>query len=296
MEPIWQDTVDLNAFELEYQCDEAANVAFEAERHLHETTLRSAYSHQSLLDKQVSIHLPKDGLVDARTMLDTEDRQDVTLDMDQSFAYHDEDTVMIPTLTVCHVDNYHDALQFTDRLRGQHTAEERMSLQLLKLLRAIGAPNYAYGAVMDIFTDAIAAKVLSPGSLFRQRETTIKHFANRFCLQKLYPTTLMKHMNGRSYPVVLHDAEVMINSLLNSTLMVDENMLFPDMENPFGPPPATVEIIGDVDTGKVYRSAYHELCTHPNDVLCPLIMYLDRICIDQHGRCSLEPAYATLGI
>jgi hypothetical protein len=25
-------------------------------------------------------------------------------------------------------------------------------------------------------------------------------------------------------------------------------------------------------------------------------MYLDRICIDQHGRCSLEPGYATLGI
>jgi hypothetical protein len=25
-------------------------------------------------------------------------------------------------------------------------------------------------------------------------------------------------------------------------------------------------------------------------------MYLDRICIDQHGRCLLEPGYATLGI
>ena len=61
------------------------------------------------------------------------------------------------------------------------------------------------------------------------------------------------------------------------------------LDNPFGPPTPTVETIRDVDTGHVYRSTYRELCTQPNNVLCPLIMYLDRICIDQHGRCSLEP-------
>ncbi len=70
------------------------------------------------------------------------------------------------------------------------------------------------------------------------------------------------------------------------------------LDNPFGPPTPTVETIRDVDTGHVYRSTYRELCTQPNNVLCPLIMYLDRICIDQHGRCSLEPPgyAATLGI
>jgi hypothetical protein len=71
---------------------------------------------------------------------------------------------------------------------------------------------------------------------------------------------------------------------------------FPDMDNPLPPPPATVQTIADVNTGQVFRSAQGHLCTRPNDVLCPLIMYLDRICIDQHGCCSLEPGYATLGI
>jgi hypothetical protein len=103
-------------------------------------------------------------------------------------------------------------------------------------------------------------------------------------------------MNGRTYPVVLHDAEVMVQSLLKSSLMVEENMLFPDMDNPLAPPPPTVETIADADTGQVFHSAHGHLCTRPNDVLCPLIMYLDRICIDQHGRCLSEPGYATLGI
>ncbi len=295
MEPLWQQTADVNAFEPEAQCDEAANISFHEQRRLDEATLRSVYMHQNHVDDGVFTHLSDDCLVDACTMLDTEDRQDIMLDMDESFAYHDDECHTIPTSNLVDVDD-DDALQFTDRLRGQHTAEEIMSLQLLKLLRAIGAPNYAYRAVMDIFSEAVAAKVVSPGSNFRQRETAIEHFANRFCLQKLYPTTLTKHMNGRSYPVVLHDAEVMINSLLKSALMVEENMLFPDMDDPLSPPPPMVETIGDVDTGHVYRSTYRELCTQPKDVLCPLIMYLDRICIDQHGRCSLEPGYATLGI
>jgi hypothetical protein len=111
-----------------------------------------------------------------------------------------------------------------------------MSLKLLKLLRLIGAPNYAYRSIMDIFADALSSKVVTTGSIFRQRDTAIKHFANRFRLEKLYLTTLTKHMNGRSYPVVLHDAEVMVQSLLKSSLMVEENMLFPDMDNPLPPP------------------------------------------------------------
>jgi hypothetical protein len=80
---------------------------------------------------------------------------------------------------------------------------------------------------MDIFSDALASKIVTAGATFHQRDTAIKHFAKRFRLEKLYPTTLTKHMNGRSYPVVLHDAEVMVQSLLKSSLMVEENMLFP---------------------------------------------------------------------
>jgi hypothetical protein len=73
-------------------------------------------------------------------------------------------------------------------------------------------------------------------------------------------------------------------------------MLFPDMSDTLAPLPSTINIIADVDTGSLFCSAYPELCNEPNDVLCPLIMYLDCISIDQHGRCSLESGYVTLGI
>jgi hypothetical protein len=218
------------------------------------------------------------------------------LDTDKPFAFQEDEVIMEASTNVYDVNNEDESHQFTDRLRGQHTSEEMMSLKLLKLLRLIGARNYAYGSIMDIFAEALASKVVTDCSIFCQRDTAIKHFANQFCLEKLYPTTLTKHMNGPSYPVVLHDAEVTVQSLLKSSLMVEENMLFSDMDNPLAPPPPTVETIADVDTGQVFRSAHGHLCTRPNNVLCPLIMYVDRICINQHGCCSLEPGHATLGI
>ncbi len=290
MESIWQQNDDHDTLGSSQPCPGAAHVNDNSE------TLQYVYNQQNQLDNHISRQLADHGLVDSSTMLDTEDRQDIMLDTDESFAFQEDEVIMEASTTVYDIDDENDLLQFTDRLRGQHTSEEMMSLKLLKLLRLIGAPNYAYRSIMDIFADALSSKVVTTGSIFRQRDTAIKHFANRFRLEKLYPTTLTKHMNGRSYPVVLHDAEVMVQSLLKSSLMVEENMLFPDMDNPLAPPPARVETIADVDTGQVFRSAHGHLCTRPDHVLCPLIMYLDRICIDQHGRCSLEPGYATLGI
>jgi hypothetical protein len=64
------------------------------------------------------------------TMLDTEDRQDIMLDMDESFAHHGDECDTIPTSNLVNVDDSDDAFQFTDRLRGQHTAEEIMSRPL----------------------------------------------------------------------------------------------------------------------------------------------------------------------
>jgi hypothetical protein len=67
----------------------------------------------------------------------------------------------------------------------------------------------------------------------------------------------------------------MVTLLKTISLMVEENTLFPDMSDPLAPPPPTIDMIADVeDTGSIFHSAYLNLCTEPNDVLCPLIMYL----------------------
>ena len=205
MEPIWQQNDEPDTFDPPPPCLDSAHINCDSEK------LLSLYNHRNHVDKHMARHLSNNDLVDSRTMLDTEDRQAIMLDTAESFAFQEDEVFMDSSTTVFAVDDEDDSLQFTDRLRGQHTSAEIMSLQLLKLLRAIGAPNYAYRSIMDIFADALASEVVNTAaSQFRQRDTAIKHFAKRFRFQKLYPTTLTKHMNGRSYPVVLHEAEVMI--------------------------------------------------------------------------------------
>jgi hypothetical protein len=229
MEPMWQQNDNPDTFAALQPFPDAVNLSVESE------TLQFVSNQQNQLNSHISRKLADNGLVDSSAMLKTEDRQNVMLDTDESFAFEDNEVIMDASTNVFDVDDEDDLLQFTDGLRGQHTAEKIMSLKLLKLLRLTGAPHYAYTSIMDIFADALASKIVTAGATFRQRDTAIKHFAKRFHLEKLYPTTLTKHMNGRSYPVVLHDAEVMVQSLLKSSLMVEENMLFPDMDNPLPP-------------------------------------------------------------
>jgi hypothetical protein len=92
----------------------------------------------------------------------------------------------------------------------------------------------------------------------------------------------------------------MIESLLYSSLVKDDNnLLFPNPDDPLAPPPAEVQNIADIDTGTVYRNAYKNLCTRPNHVICGTICYIDNIdklATDRHGHLSLEPVYFTLSI
>ena len=188
-----------------------------------------------------------------------------------------------------------DNLPFIDQMHGLCTPEEQLSLRVLKLLRSYGAPNRAYDQLMEIFIDASQANVsLSP--ILHHRSTALKHFAKRFSLQSLYPIIHTKHMGDRSYPVVRHLCRAMIDSLLYSSLFQEDNLLFVDPSNPLAAPLPESEMIGDIVTGKAYARAHRRLCTNPNDLLCPLIFYLDKLSIDRHGHLSLEGLYFTLGL
>jgi hypothetical protein len=136
-------------------------------------------------------------------------------------------------------------------------------------------------------------------STFRHRHSAVKHFSERFSMKGLYPTVLTQPspQNNRFYPVPVHNAQAMIESLIYSSLAKDDsNLLFPNPDDPLAPPPTEVTRIADIDTGRVYRNAYKNLCHRPNDILCGIIAYIDKLATDRHGHLSLEPVYFTLSI
>jgi hypothetical protein len=124
---------------------------------------------------------------------------------------------------------------------------------------------------------------------FRQRHTASHHFSERFSMKGLYPTVLTQPspLNNSFYPVPVHNAQAMIESLLYSSLAKDDTL---------APQPSVVQNIADIDTGNVYRSAHKNICTRPNQVICGIICYIDKLATDRHGHLSLEPVYFTLSI
>jgi hypothetical protein len=133
MESIWHNTFDASQ-----PCPDAAHINCDSEK------LQFVYNQRNQLDNHISRQLADKGLVDSSSMLNTEERHDIMLDTDESFAFQEDEVIMDASTNVFDVDDEDDSLQFTDRLRGQHTSEEIMSLKLLKLLCLTGAPHYAY--------------------------------------------------------------------------------------------------------------------------------------------------------
>jgi hypothetical protein len=83
---------------------------------------------------------------------------------------------------------------------------------------------------------------------FRHRHTAINRFSQQFSTKGLYPTVLTQP----SPLLPVHNAQVMIESLLYLSLAKDDNnLLFPNPDNPRAPPPAEVQNIADINTGNV---------------------------------------------
>jgi hypothetical protein len=116
MEPMWQQNDDPDTFAAPQPFPDAADLNVESEM------LQFVSNQQNQLDNHISRQLAGNDLVDSSTMLITGDRQDIMLDTDESFAFEDDEVIMDASTNVFDVDDEDDLLQFTDRLRGQHTA------------------------------------------------------------------------------------------------------------------------------------------------------------------------------
>jgi hypothetical protein len=124
-------------------------------------------------------------------------------------------------------------------------------------------------------------------------------FLRKILHERAVPTVLTQPspLNNCFYPVPVHYAQAMVESLLYSLLAKDDkNLLFPNPDHLLAPAPAEVKNIADIHTGHVYHNAYKNLCTCQNHVVCGIICYIDKVATDRHGHPSLELVYFTLSI
>jgi hypothetical protein len=72
-------------------------------------TLQFVYNQRNQLDNHIYRQLVEIGLVDSSTMLETEDRQDIIIDTDESFAFQEEEVIMEASTNIFNVDDDDDS-------------------------------------------------------------------------------------------------------------------------------------------------------------------------------------------
>ena len=182
-----------------------------------------------------------------------------------------------------------------------------VGFNLMKILNKANSPLYLYDEIMRWATES---RLKYSYEFNTESGSSSRHKLRKFA----YDSTSSEHLKpkpkyvmvgkNRTNPieVITFDTIGMIHSLLsNPNLMKDENLLFQG-DTPYlkkNPSTGLLElphILGDINSGTWYKKSCESLCQEPIDVLCPIILFIDGLTIDQYSNLQLEPVTFTLGI
>ncbi len=176
-----------------------------------------------------------------------------------------------------------------DTHHGAYTSQDKLNINLLKTLRDIKAPLDAYAKIMSLFAAAASkGHIVKPD--FPKCASYMKTIFKRFGLNSLGPTVKIipspeppkVGVPPKRYTIVLHEFIAMLYSILNHPSVTnDDNLLFPNPNDPLDAPLPAPEFLADFETGRCYYVAYTTLCTARGQILCPIIFYIDKIAIDK---------------
>ena len=157
-------------------------------------------------------------------------------------------------------------------------------IELLKIQNTSKAPLYLYDHIMAWTKKAVNVFDVDFGvEVNLSREKLIQELKVKYQLQNLEPTihTLKLRGSGNTAEVVKHSFRDSLYSLLNDKqLMHPKNLLLsPDdlnnADNNLKSNPNN-KMYGDINTGTVYQKAKKEYLKDPNDVICPIIFFIDK--------------------
>ena len=184
-----------------------------------------------------------------------------------------------------------------------YTADEKVELELLKLLDDNNCPHTMYHDVMSWVKNSRRA-----GYTFHPNKTTrsavIAQFKSRtnteWCMPCQTTVALPKGPAGPMndfVPVTTFEFRAMVESLLNDPLLTGNlDNLDVDKANPFGPYKTSNTRLSTSNSGKWYLKAYKNLCTEPQDMLLPIILACDETTIAKGKKHTSWPINFTFSI
>ena len=172
--------------------------------------------------------------------------------------------------------------------RHFYSSREKAHIELASILCSINAPAHVYSKVFNW------AKKARPNDLRShiKYKTLMSQLACSQGLRDIFPTThVLPLPSGNCVKVTKFSFTSQLKSLLSDKdLMCDENLIFGG--NIFKRFDDKIDMAGDIESSMWYRRTQKEVCKLPNDVLCPIVLYIDKTYAKSH---PVEPISFTLG-
>ena len=170
--------------------------------------------------------------------------------------------------------------------------KETKLLELASILTSVNAPNYVFNDIIQWAQSLNRVDLDSPIGL----HNLIHRVADKYNLGNIFPQTTPLYLPSDNTVAVTkyNFAEQLYSLLSDEKLMKPENLIFGDDPcKRFNFEGNEDHMYNDVETSDWYRRTQATYCTEDNDVLVPIILYIDRTYVKSKAA---EPISFTLGI
>ena len=193
------------------------------------------------------------------------------------------------------------------------TASEVASIRLLKLMIDGNIAASRYSDITQWFTQTFMTFIgLSNsfvGSNFQLPSTkknvvklcydNIFHNSNKYSVRPIHSFLQLPSKNFCR--ISSFDFKSMVLSMLIDTDLVHPSNMLVEKDEYLDPSIILTKdeknrVYGDIHTGSWFYIAHSNLCKSTNDILCPIILFIDGTPIDSYGNLKLESVMFTLGI
>ena len=161
-------------------------------------------------------------------------------------------------------------------------------IELATILSSINAPGHVYKSIYNWAQKASEEDLQNP----IQYKTLVTQLGKMSGLYETLPkTSILPLPSGNAIKITKFGFSAQLLSLLNDEdLMSPENLIFGD--DIFKRFPTPTESVNDIHESMWYSRTQQDLCKRSTDVLCPLIIYIDKTFVKGKG---IEPISFTLG-
>jgi hypothetical protein len=179
-----------------------------------------------------------------------------------------------------------DVLQDVAKFPQAYTNSQKHEAQLLKLIHSFGAPNSAFESIMAWAKNALDNDYnFQPYPLAYDRQ--VVHLEKLVGMTACRPSRVSVNMfrpdmEEDKLDVIVFDFPSMLASLFNCPLLNKLENLVVNPRDRFAKYNAPNGLLGEVNSGAWYDTAYTKLVKDPNkDFLCPIIFAMDKTVISE---------------